>query len=268
MTSQKPGWEKRQNQSTPGCQLLLLKISEANTEVYLPVKERLRLGRLREGDPDLKNRTAPRLLALWTPWANTTRPAPQRAQEGWACPSQVHARAHGQQGSVRPGLEYFKSRVAGVRVRVAWWLILAAETVCSVEENGSMAASVCDGKQRECTALQRRPRSGREKHWPMALDWSQWRGRGWMLAWHLTQPTQPQAEHPNHPSQQPECSTGHHSVLHHGLCVFNRKTFSGMVLRPWMETQRNIPPLLSLKVILALCYFNGSGIEFLSWLRT
>ena len=64
MTSQKPGWEKRQNQSTPGCQLLLLKISEANTEVYLPVKERLRLGRLREGDPDLKNRTAPRLLAL------------------------------------------------------------------------------------------------------------------------------------------------------------------------------------------------------------
>ena len=30
--------------------------------------------------------------------------------------------------------------------------ILAAETVCSVEENGSMAVSVCSGKQTEYTA--------------------------------------------------------------------------------------------------------------------
>lgn len=64
------------------------------------------------------------------------------------------------------------------------------------------------------------------------------------------------------------------ALLHNGLYIFDRKTFSGMVLvsarnqRPHMGTCRNISPLFLFHVILALSYFTGSQIEFLSWVRT
>lgn len=54
-TRWKPGWEKKQDKSTPGSQLPLLKVREAKMEVHLPERERVQFGRLREQDADLKN---------------------------------------------------------------------------------------------------------------------------------------------------------------------------------------------------------------------
>lgn len=57
VASQKLGWEKRQDTSTPSSKILLFKIREA--KVRVPAKERVQLGRLQEVEPDLKNRPSP-----------------------------------------------------------------------------------------------------------------------------------------------------------------------------------------------------------------